>query len=44
MEVNKDKKSKDATYSYSIYLGNFYNNINYYLRAEEKELVKYSKN
>ena len=36
MEVNKDKKSKDATYSYSIHLGNFHNNIDYYLRAEEK--------
>jgi len=42
--VNKDKKSKDATYSYSIYLGDFHNNTDYYLRAEEKELAKYSKN
>ena len=40
MEVNKDKKSKDTAYSYSIYLGNFYNNIDCYLRAEEKGISK----
>ena len=44
MEVNEDKKSKDVTCGYSIHLGNFYNNIDYYLRAEEKESAKYSKN
>ena len=40
MEINEDKKSKDTTYSYSIYLGNFYNNTDYYLRAEEKGISK----
>jgi len=42
--VNEDKKSKDTTYSYSIHLGDFHNNTDYYLRAEEKESAKYSKN
>ena len=40
MEVNEDKKSKDATYGYSIHLGDFYNNTNYYLRVEEKGISK----
>ena len=40
MEVNKDKKSKDVACGYSIYISDFYNNMDYYLRAEEKGISK----
>ena len=40
MEVNKYKKSKDAICGYSIHLGDFHNDMDYYLRAEEKGISK----